>query len=414
MSRWLTVLFAAAEAVLVLVIGVGIPVVASTLVWGLQYGFGADWTVVWRAAADVWLLGHGVDVTFTLDPALAAALGLPGAELPVNATIALLGFALLTLLLAVRAGRRISEAAHPLLAALSSTIVFAGGTVAVVVLSLHPAARASIAQGVALPTLVFVAGLLIGMVGAALRAPLPGQPPTRFARAVRRVLDRIPLPARAGIDGALRAGLAASAGLVAAAAVLAALSIAIAFTKLIALYETLHADVLGGAVLTLAQFAVLPNAVIWVASWLVGPGFAVGAGSSVGPFGTALGPIPPVPLLGAIPPETVPLGWLGLLAPLAAGLVAGILAHRRIRAVLRDWWAVLVGVGGGVVGGLVVGLLAAWSGGAGGPGRLAVLGPDGAQVGVWAGVEFAASIVVGMLVDAQFAAAERRRLPLSR
>jgi len=154
--------------------------------------------------------------------------------------------------------------------------------------------------------------------------------------------------------------------------------------------------------------------VLWTASWLVGPGFAVGTGSSVGPFGTALGPVPPIPLFGAIPADGSPVGWLGLLAPLAAGLLAGMLTHRRIRRVLRDWWAVLVGIAAGVLGGLVIGVLAAWSSGAGGPGRLADLGPDGLQVGIWAGIQFAVAIVVGMLVDAQVQAFGRRREPLSR
>jgi len=67
-----------------------------------------------------------------------------------------------------------------------------------------------------------------------------------------------------------------------------------------------------------------------------------------------------------------------------------------------------------VVGGIAMGLLAAWSEGAAGPGRLVDLGPDGGQVGVWAGVEFAVAIVVGMLVDAQLEAFARRRTPLSR
>ena len=100
--------------------------------------------------------------------------------------------------------------------------------------------------------------------------------------------------------------------------------------------------------------------------------------------------------------------------PLAAGFAAGVLTHRRIRGVLRDWRAVLVGIGAGLLGGLVLGLLAAWSSGAGGPGRLADLGPDGLQVGVWAAVQLSIAIVVGMLVDAQLEAFARRRQPLSR
>jgi hypothetical protein len=115
LNRQLTVLFAAFEAVLVAAIGIAVPLVPLTLLWGIQYGLAIDWTVFWRAAVDVWLLGHGVDVTMTLDPATAALLGFPGAGAPVTLTIAALGFAMLTLLLGVRAGRRVAETRHRLL-----------------------------------------------------------------------------------------------------------------------------------------------------------------------------------------------------------------------------------------------------------------------------------------------------------
>ena len=76
MNRRLTALFAAAEALLVLGVGLAIPLAITTVLWATHFGFAPEWTVFWRAAADVWLLGHGVDVTFTLDPVLAALVGL--------------------------------------------------------------------------------------------------------------------------------------------------------------------------------------------------------------------------------------------------------------------------------------------------------------------------------------------------
>ena len=66
MTRRLTVLLAALEAVLGVAIGVAIPLVPLTIIWAAQFGFGPDWLIFWRGAVDVWLLGHGVDVTFTL------------------------------------------------------------------------------------------------------------------------------------------------------------------------------------------------------------------------------------------------------------------------------------------------------------------------------------------------------------
>ena len=114
MTRRLTVLFSAFEALLVVAIGVAIPLLLATLMWAVEFGFGPDWAIFWRASVDVWLIGHGVDVTFTLDELTAATIGAPAGTV-VAVTIAALGFALLTLALGVRAGARVAETGHRLL-----------------------------------------------------------------------------------------------------------------------------------------------------------------------------------------------------------------------------------------------------------------------------------------------------------
>ena len=113
MNRPLTALFAALEALLVVGIGIGIPLVPLTIMWAAQYGLQIDWLVFWRASVDIWLLGSGADIRMTLDPAVATAAGFVGAETPFVLTIAPLGFALLTVLLGVRAGRRVAETPYP-------------------------------------------------------------------------------------------------------------------------------------------------------------------------------------------------------------------------------------------------------------------------------------------------------------
>src|ERR671927_245425 len=117
MNRLLTALLAALESLLVAGIGFGILLVPLTALWAVQYELGVDWSVFYRAAADAWLLGHGVDVRFTLDAALAQALGLPGAGDGFLATLGGPGIALVTILLSVRAGGRLYDTAHRRLAA---------------------------------------------------------------------------------------------------------------------------------------------------------------------------------------------------------------------------------------------------------------------------------------------------------
>jgi hypothetical protein len=188
------------------------------------------------------------------------------------------------------------------------------------------------------------------------------------------------------------------------AAVALTLSIVGSYAEVITLYEGLHGEVLGGVALTLGQLALLPNLVIWTASWLVGPGFAIGTGSSVSPLGTDLGPIPAIPVLGALPPSDLAFGFVGLVVPLAVAFLVGAVLGPRVRHELDGPPLVLAGVLAGVVGGVLLGLLAWASAGAAGPGRLVDVGPNPWAVGGWAALEFALALTAGLF-------ASRRRSP---
>ncbi|HWR85062.1 MAG TPA: DUF6350 family protein [Rhodoglobus sp.] len=387
MNRRLTALFAAFEALLVVAIGVAIPLLAFTALWAFQYGLQLDWVIFWRGAVDAWLIGHGVDVRFALDPQSAAQLGLPGAGEPVVVTIAALGFALLTLLLGVRAGRRIGETDRRLLGELVSLGTFALASSALTFSALHELARPSLWQGAVLPTAVFAVGLAIGVRVEAQDA----------GGALQERYDRLPATPRRAVTAALRAGTAAAAGVLLVASVVTALAVVLSFAEIITLYESLHGDALGGFAITLAELALLPNLVIWTAAWLIGPGFAIGAGSAVSPIGATLGPIPALPVLGALPTGDLAFGFVGLLAPVIVGFVIGVLLAPRERHTVQGGALVLAGIGAGLVGGLLLGLLAWASGGAAGPGRLVEVGPDPVAVGVCAAIELAVAIPVGVL-----------------
>lgn len=382
MNRSLTALFAAAEALLVVAIGIAIPLAPLTVLWGAQYGFGGDWAVFWRVSADAWLIGHGVDVTVIPDADASAAVGLPLAETPFAITLAALGFGLLTLLLAVRAGRRIAEAEHLVVGSIASLAVFAAAAALIGVTAAHEAARPSLWQSAVLPAAVFAVGLALG----ALRE--------RGRRL--RLSPRLSEPVRAVIAASLRGGTAAAAMVLTASALVLTAAILLGYGRIIGLYQGLHTEVLGGIVVTLGQFAVLPNLVIWTASWLIGPGFAIGVGSAVSPLGTQLGPLPALPVLGALPAGDVPFGLLGLLVPVIAGFLAGALAGLRLREVLGGLGTVLTGLGIGLIGGVLLGLLSAASAGAAGPGRLAQVGPEPWVVGAVAALELGLAAMAGL------------------
>jgi hypothetical protein len=395
MNRSLTALFAALEAALVAAIGIGIPLVPLTVLWGVQYGFASDWVVFWRASVDSWLLGHGVDLHVQLDSELATALGVTGSDSVFAVTIAPLGFALLTLLLAARAGRRVGETRYRNLGALVGLGTFAVLSLLLSLSAVFPLARPSLVQGALLPTLVFAVGFAVGLLGTRRAAG------DDAGSSIRDWVSDWSPSIRGTVFAALRGGTATVALVLAVSAVLITVLLAANYADVIALYEGLHTGGLGGFALTIAQIAFLPNVVVWVASWLIGPGFAIGTGSSVSALSTQLGPVPAVPLLGAVPTGDLAFGFIGLLVPIAAAFVVGAVLFARLN---RAEPLLLVGTGlaTGVIGGALLGLLAWFSAGAAGPGRLVQVGPD-----PWA-VAGLAALEIGLAATAGLFAASRR------
>ncbi|MCU1523960.1 MAG: hypothetical protein JWO18_854, partial [Microbacteriaceae bacterium] len=269
-------------------------------------------------------------------------------------------------------------------------------SLAITLSTVFASARPSIWQGTLLPTLVFALGIAIGEeVGRNARADArPGRIRGWFAR------WRPQYRAVAGV--ALRGGIAATSIVLVVSALLVALLLLVGYAKIISLYEGMHAGVLGGVAVTVGQLAFLPNLVIWAASWLVGPGFAIGTGSSVGPLGTSLGPIPAVPILGALPSGDLAWGFLGLLVPVLAGFVTAIVLRprlmRELEPVGRGPWLPVTGLLIGIAGGILLGLLAWASAGSAGPGRLIDVGPSPWLVGAYGALEIGVAAVIGMLV----------------
>jgi len=396
MNRITVALLAAFDAALSALIGLAIPLVPLTILWAVQYDTAVDWSVFWRVAADAWLLGHGADLQASFAPESPLALGLPDGGQPFAITIAPLAFALLAVLLGARTGRRAQESPYRLLGIGSAIATYLLVALLVTLGATTAVARVDVVQGTLLPPLVFALGVVIG---AATHSARSGERDP-IGDLADRTLRRLPEPAAPLVLVSLRGGTLAAAGVIGVAGVILAVLLVVDYAAVVALYEGLGGEALGGLALTLGQLAILPNLVIWAASWLIGPGFALGAGSSVAPAGTLLGPIPSIPVLAALPQGDLAFGFLGLLVPLLAGFLAGW----RLRAAVVDgldgrsllrWGAAAAG-GIGLVGGLLLGLLAWFSAGAAGPGRLAQVGPDPLLVGALAALELALAAGLGL------------------
>jgi hypothetical protein len=129
-----------------------------------------------------------------------------------------------------------------------------------------------------------------------------------------------------------RAVLGAELVLLACGAALLVTGLVRHFGTVTALHSALDPGVGGSIALLFAQLALVPNALAWAASYALGSGFLMGAGSIVSPAGTQLGMLPSLPLFGALPGpgpgHPALLWWLGS-GVLAGAVAAGIIVRAR-------------------------------------------------------------------------------------
>ncbi len=345
------------DAVVAVALPFGVLLVAALVGWA-GLGAAGPWTVFSAAAADVWFLGHGVDVRIPADP-------------PFTMTIALLGPALATAVAGVRAGRRAGRVSAPAITLLAGVVTVVLASALLLLAATGPRAAPDPVQALLLPAAVYAGALLVGL--------LPGRRPAR----------------RGSLAAGLRAGTGAAALVLAAGAVGVAVLLGLHLPGVVGLYESSSAGIAGGLALTVLQIAMLPTVAVWGAAWLTGAGFALGAGSSVGPLGTFVGPLPSIPLLGALPQHVGQYGLAGVLVPVVAGFVLCFAVRARGEGGPGPAGVLLTALTAAVAAGGVLGLLSAAASGAAGPGRLAEVGPDPLQVAWRTAIEVGVPALIG-------------------
>lgn len=345
--------------------GVGLAVVTAVvlLAWSTDPASSAGASVALHAAGHAWLLVCGVP------------LDVPGGRLG----LVPLGAAVLPVALLWRAGAATAKAAPV-------TDLRAAAQVTAALAAPYGVLAATVAVLAATPA-VRVAPLRALVGGAVLAAVAGGAGVLRESGRAGVLSVRLP----AWMPGLL---LAATAGLLVLAgtgALLVGASLGWHAGRSGELLRALAPGSGGVVGLFAIDLALLPNAVVWAACFAAGPGFAVGAGTAVSPFGASLGPVPALPLLTALPAGGgPPLPALpALLGTLVAGAVIGAVVVRRLpRCDPRTCAAGAAASGAGA--GIALGLAAWLAGGPVGPGRLAVAGPSPWQVALAAAIELAA------------------------
>ncbi|MEV7528158.1 cell division protein PerM [Agrococcus sediminis] len=392
----------AVESAAIVAVGIVLCALVLLAVWGIDQGFAGDPSAQWRVAVDAWLLGHGVAIGVTLGTDAIVAVGIEEAGRPFVLSLGAWGIGLVTFWLHWRSGRRLAE-----LPLIETGIAVAAGALATGLVGLGAAATAT--HGIAAPNLgqAFAHPALVALAGM-LAAVLAVHGHDWLAAAARGLT--IEEGWMRAIRTAIRSGLGGAAGVLGAGALVLGAGLVLRFTDGILLMEALQVSHVGVVVLFLVQLALLPVAVVWAASWAIGPGFMIGTGSSISPLGTDLGPVPSLPLLAAIDPEAAPWMLAVVALPVLAGVLVGVLARQTMLAGTAErpvhWWELAIaGVGGGVLAGALLGVAAMLATGSAGPGRLAETGPDAVLVAAWGALEVGAGLLVGMAAGGRGAGA---------
>lgn len=381
-------------------------VLVVLLIGWASLGFVGSPATVLAATGQLWLAGHGVDLHLNI-PMTDSAQAVSGV-----ARLTPLGLTLVLLLFARRAGKRLARASYEgqfwqalvgaglMYMAIGLALSLVTSTSA---LSTNPLVSAIVPLGVLLVGMFWgghkVAGSWLRLVGID-----PKELSDRYSQYSKW--------AGAYMVSLIRAAWVGFMGLIATGALLAGVSIFFHWNRMIALYQGLHGGFLGDISVTLLQFALLPNLIVFALAWGSGAGFSVGEGTLVSPATTNAGALPSLPVLGAVPADATAWAYVVLALPVLAGALAGWYFIREGENHLDEWFAlklswrwlaaVLSGltlaIGLGILVGLGACLLAAMAHGSLGVGRFTDFGPNPWVTGIWVAVTIAIGAVIGQLV----------------
>ena len=320
-------------------------------------GAHGDTTDALKVGAVAWLVGHG------------AHLVVAGAPLGVTP----LAVTMMLVLVAFRTGRWAARLSGGSARQVSDHVVgsavatFTGSYLVLVVVVGVLASRSAAAPG--LGRALLGALLVAGIGGGTGLAAGSGLLRERWARVPRWAAD---------VAGGALAGVL---WLLAAGAALVGVALLLSFNEAATVMSGLHLGVGDALSYTVVMALFAPNAALLGVSYLAGPGFAFGTGTTVSPTAVSLGVVPAFPLLAALPDEGPTPGWLaGALVVPALAAALGVGAVLRRRPPIAHDLAALRGAGAGFVAGVLVTVLVSLAGGPLGTGRLAEVGAPTSEV----------------------------------
>ncbi|MET4136648.1 DUF6350 family protein [Pseudarthrobacter sp. PvP090] len=402
MPLWLQGALESAQAAIISALVVAAPILA---VWATAGFLNAGPDALARLAGQAWLLIHGVPLL--LD---TAGVGTAAAH-PQSGVLSLtpLGLTLIPFLLAWRAGRRLARASYTdqlWQALLGSWLMYSAFGLTTGFVCRTDDVGVGLWSAALIPLIPFGLGMVIGA--------------RREAGSWSRLIgvDAVAWLSRTSqhsrwagsyLGSAIKAGFVALMASLAMSCALLAATFFIHWNLVIAVYEALDGGAMGGAVLTIAQLGFLPNLAVFALAWISGAGFALGVGSQAGALGTAVGPLPSIPVFAALPAGPLDFALAVLVVPVLAGTLAGWWFLREGENHFDEWLSIKIHarwftatvstLALGAMVGSVVGLLAAglaWlARGSAGIGRLTEIGPDPLRTALFLAAEVAVGVVIG-------------------
>ncbi len=416
MDRRLTLTVGALQALVTAATGFGVLVVPLLLLWLVENNAMTNVMVAYRSAVDFWLLAQGVSI----DVAAGKFAGLSFDSFAIS--MLPLAFSAFLAWRAFRVGRRISSAPQLWAAWVGAAIAYWLVSFGLASSAGFAAAQPNQILAMIMPTVFFMFFVIIGSVvgDPASVYGVGKQVQAQERRALRDFVaqrfEALPWFVRVVWSPAWRAGTAITSALLAVSAIAISILILINWISVITFYESLQTSVFGGLVLTVGQMLLLPNFVVWGASWLTGTGFAIGAGSLISPLGSAAGPLPMIPIFAILPQGTLNFGMIALAVPLVFAFLATVWVRDHAKDVRYEFAtpigsALALGLAIAFVTATELGVLGWLASGAVGPGRLHSVG-----VNPWLlfAVSFVEVAVVSVLTSFYSAKPDKAEHPLLR
>ncbi len=425
MKRIITAVVVTIEVLGVCAAGLAVTLLPLLLLWLGEAKLSTPVPTMLGVASVVWLLSLGAELSVTLPAETVQLLGVGGDPLRFLVTLSPLAVTLITALSGFFLGRRAAASNTPIVGLVAGSLVLGAVTWMVASWLVFGLVRVDPVAATVAAVLRFTVASVAGFVTFSVQRGTARW--VRFSNWVGLQLPGMPLQVLRSLALGARQGWAFVVGLIGFAAALLAVLIVLNYVEMMRLTQALHVGLVGSFALLLLQAALLPNAIVWVASWLLGPGFAVGVGSSVTMLATEVGPLPALPLLAAIPEGTHQYALLGLLLPVLVGVLFGARGVAALRAVWGGspsaWVLLLPPVAASLTAAAMLAALAADSAGAAGPARFAVVGPDVVAVARWGVLLVFASTLLGgalgwlrartwVAVDAEAVSAEAQTVPI--